>query len=162
MHRRFFLSSLTALAVAGCTTPGSVRLAPNTTLIVVRHSDRDGENLNAKGLERSRALVAALEGDPLDAIYSPSIQRNLDTAAPLSDARGLPIERRPQENPAPRLAREAVGRSVIWIGNKGNIQSIWDSFSLPQPAPLDYGDLFIARADANGRVTVERRRFGPE
>ncbi|WP_233140005.1 histidine phosphatase family protein [Marivita geojedonensis] len=136
-------------------------MARNTTLIVTRHGDRDGEVLSLKGQQRALALVSALQGMALDAIYSPGIKRNLDTAAPLSNARGLPIERRTQENPAPRLAQEAAGRSVIWIGNKGNIQNIWDSFALLEPAPLEYGDLHIVRVDANGRVTVERRRFGP-
>lgn len=162
MYRRSFLTFLAGFLVAGCTAPKFVRLAPNTTLIVVRHGDRDGEDLNLKGQQRALALVSALEGISLDAIFSPGIKRNLDTAMPLSNARGLPTERRPQENPAPRLAKEAAGRSVIWIGNKGNIQSIWDSLALPEPAPLEYGDLHIVQTNAKGRLTVERRRFGPD
>lgn len=162
MHRRFFLASVLATALAACANPGQVRLAPGSTLYVVRHGDRDGENLNAKGKDRARALVTALDGLPLDAIFSPGLQRNLDTAAPLSAARGLPIERLAQESPAAKLAQAGGGRATIWIGNKGNIQSIWDALSLPDPAPLEYGDLHIIGADNAGRLTVERRRFGPE
>ncbi len=160
MQRRCFLTVGMAALVAGCAARGPVRMPPGTTLIVVRHGERHGEDLNDAGRVRARDLVTALKGIPLDRIYSPGIQRNLDTAAPLSAARGLPITRRPQENPAPVLMRESASQTVVWIGNKGNIAAIWDTLSLPEPAPLNYGDLHIVRSDAKGRVTVERRRFG--
>ncbi len=162
MHRRHFLT-LVPLSLAACAVaPGALALAPNSTLIVTRHADRDGEDLSATGRQRARDLVQAVEGFDIAAIYSPGIQRNLDTAAPLSAARGLPVERRPQEAPTAALVREGAGRTVIWIGNKGNIATIWEDLRLSGPAPLDYGDLFILRSDAAGAVTVERRRYGPE
>lgn len=157
--------SAVALGLAGCTggAPGNaqVRLAPGSTLIVVRHGDRTESDLNAKGRARAAALPAALEGIALDAIYSPGLQRNLDTARPLATARNLPITRVGQERPAPTLASLGAGKSAIWIGNKGNLQSIWDDLGLDGAPPLDYGDLFIVRADASGRLSVERRRWGP-
>ena len=57
-----------------------------TTLIVLRHTDRQGleGDLSKKGRARAEALVLALRDFEIDAIYSPGIQRNLDTAAPLS------------------------------------------------------------------------------
>ncbi|SMX27458.1 hypothetical protein TRP8649_01563 [Pelagimonas phthalicica] len=161
MLRRAFILSLVAFTSACAVPNGQLALAPNSTLIVVRHSDRDGENLNAKGIERSKALVKALDGMPLDAIYSPGIKRNLDTAAPLSKARALPVQRQAQENPTPALVSASAGQTVIWIGNKGNIAAIWEDLRLSDPAPLDYGDLHIIRSDSAGAVTIERRRFGP-
>lgn len=161
MNRRHFLY-LGLAGLSACTGSGPVTLAPNTTLVVVRHTDRIGDDLSDLGRARARALVPALADVPLDAIYSPGIQRNLDTAAPLSAARDLPVTRRAGENAAPGLARDSAGRSVIWIGNKGNITPIWANLQLPGPAPLDYGDLHIVRVDAAGQVTVERRRFDPE
>ncbi len=162
MLRRVFLMVGAATLVAGCVSGSrNLALAPGSTLIVVRHSDRDGENLSDLGHRRSRALVRALEGFDIAAIHAPGIQRNLDTAAPLSEARQLPVERIPQEAPTGPLVARGAGRTVIWIGNKGNIRTIWDDLNLPEPAPLDYGDLHIIRADADGRVSVERRRFEP-
>ncbi|MGR3375502.1 histidine phosphatase family protein [Salipiger abyssi] len=155
------LGLVSAALLVGCATGGPVRLAADTTLYVTRHGDRSGadELLNDRGQARALALVAALEGEPLDAIYSPGIQRNLDTAAPLAQARGLAIERRPQEAPTARLASEAAGRAAIWVGNKGNIAEIWEVLGLPEPAPLEYGDLAVVRTDAQGRVSVARRRY---
>ena len=94
MLRRHFLTLSASGLLAACAAgPRQLKLAPGSTLIVVRHGDRDGEDLNAKGRERARALVTALDGMDLHGIYSPGIPRNLDTAAPLSAARNLPVNR---------------------------------------------------------------------
>ena len=149
-------------AFAACASPGQVAVPQGTTLIILRHADRDGEDLNAKGIARAEALVTALKGIRIDAIYSPGIKRNLDTAAPLAAARGLEVKRIPAENPAARLMAENPGKTVVWIGNKGNLQSIWDAIAAPEPAPLAYGDLFFVTRARVGSPIVERRRFGPE
>ncbi|MFW2543851.1 histidine phosphatase family protein [Primorskyibacter sp. 2E107] len=159
MRRRHFLTLATASLLAGCATGGIRALAPNSTIIVTRHAERTGADLNDAGRARARKLVNVLDGIEIDAIHSPGIQRNMDTAAPLLAARGLPLERIAQEDPTPRLIRSAAGRTVVWVGNKGNIQTIWDDLALPAPAPLDYGDMFIIRSDAMGRVSVERRLY---
>lgn len=162
MIRRIVLLSL-LMALASCAfVPGDLALGPNSTLIVTRHADRTGPDLNDRGKARANALIEAVADLGVQHIYSPGIQRNLDTAAPLSQALNLPIKRLPQESPTPGLVERGAGTVVIWIGNKGNIATIWEDLGLSEPAPLDYGDLHVIRADAQGRVTVERRRYGPE
>ena len=161
MHRRTFLIAATALLGACTAERGPMTLAPNATLIVTRHGDRTGEDLSKRGRARARALVNALDGMELTAIFSPGIQRNLDTAAPLAQARNLPVHRLSQEAPTAALARAAAAGPVIWIGNKGNIVTIWEDLALPPPPPLDYGDLHIIRSDSAGRITIERRVYGP-
>ena len=125
-------------------------MPPGATLIVTRHADRAGENLTSTGRARALALVQALESVPLGAIHAPVITRNLDTAAPLSAARGLPVKRIPANFPTARLVRSASRAPALWIGNKGNIRTIREDLSLPAPIPLDYGDLAIIRSDAMG------------
>ena len=159
LSRRALLGLIVLLAA--CASPGQVAFPPDTTLIILRHADRTGEDLNDKGIARAQALVQALDGIPIDAIYSPGIQRNLDTAAPLAAARGLEIKRIPAENPAARLLSEGAGKTIVWVGNKGNLQSIWDSIAAPEPPPLEYGDLFIVTKARVGSPLVERRRHGP-
>ncbi|WP_136440825.1 histidine phosphatase family protein [Pacificoceanicola onchidii] len=159
MRRRHFLALSSATLLAACATGGGGSLAPNSTIIITRHAERSGEDLNDAGRARAQLLVSVLADTPLDAIHSPGIQRNLDTAAPLLAARGLEIERIAQENPTPRLTRSAAGRTVIWVGNKGNIAQIWEDLALPGNAPLEYGDLVFIRSDAAGNVTVERQTY---
>ncbi len=156
-----FLILLIFFGLAACATPGQVAMPEGTKLIILRHADRTDENLNEKGIARAKALVGALDGIPVDAIYSPGIQRNLDTAAPLAIARGLEITRIPAEDPAARLLAGNAGKTIVWIGNKGNLQSIWDAIAAPEPAPLQYGDLFFVTRARVGSPLVERRHFGP-
>ena len=161
LHRRHFLSLTAATALAGCAPPGHVAFPPDTKLIILRHGDRDNENLSDKGRARAQALVSALDGIPIDAIYSPGIKRNLDTAAPLAKARRLEVQRIPTENPAARLLSESAGKTVVWVGNKGNLKSIWDAISAPEPPPLEYGDLYFVERARVGSPLVTRTRFGP-
>lgn len=163
MFRRHLLLTAPAAFVLGACTGGPLGLAmaPNSVLIVTRHADREGDDLTAKGRQRARALVDALDGMPLDAIYAPGIKRNFDTAAPLAAARGFAVHRIPQEAPTAALMQAGAGKSVIWIGNKGNIATIWKDLGLSDPAPLAYGDLHILRSDSDGKLTLDRRRYGP-
>lgn len=147
--------------VAACAAPGQVDVPPGTTLIILRHADRTGEDLTETGVARAAALVPALAGLPIDAIYAPGIKRNLETAAPLAHARGLEVQRLPAENPAAQLMAAGSGKTIVWVGNKGNLQAIWDSLAAPEPPPLDYGDLFIVTRARVGSPLVERRSVMP-
>jgi len=160
--RRTFLTLSAAAALTACASDSHVPVPANTTLIILRHADRDGEDLSAKGIERAEALVAVLKGTHIDAIYSPGIQRNLDTAAPLAKARGITIQRIPAENPAAKIMAEGAGKTVVWVGNKGNLNSIWDALHAPGEPPLNYGDLFTVTRARIGSPLVTRARFGPE
>ena len=114
--------------------------------------------MNQLGRARAQALVAALEGTAIDAIFAPDIQRNLDTAAPLAQARGIEVQTLPALDPAPDLMARGAGQTIVWVGNKDNLQSIWDRLALPGPPPLEYGDLFIVEKAPIGPARVLRRR----
>lgn len=159
--RRRILAFVFFAALVSCASPDRVAIPDRTTLIILRHGDRDTEELNEKGRARAAALVPALAGVPVDAIYSPGIKRNLDTAGPLAKDRGLTVQRIPAENPAARLMAEGAGKTIVWVGNKGNIASIWQALGAPEPAPLNYGDLFFVTPAKFGSPRVTRTYFGP-
>lgn len=158
--RRRFLGALAAAPLAACTT-GSVRPSARTTVILVRHSDRAGDVLNTLGHARSEALPGALASYNLDAIYSPDIFRNLQTAAPLSKATGLPVTIITKEEAAARMTRDHPGGTVIWIGNKGNLRTIWEELGGTGPAPQDYGEIGVIELQSLGRRAVTRLRVDP-
>ncbi|HLE15652.1 MAG TPA: alpha-ribazole phosphatase [Anaerolineales bacterium] len=73
-----------------------------TRLILIRHGETDWNTtgrwqgqtdvpLNERGRQQARQLVADLAGMQIDAIYSSDLGRARDTAAPLSQAAGLPV-----------------------------------------------------------------------
>lgn len=51
-----------------------------------------GAPLDELGQEQAQDLVAALEDEPIDAIYASTLTRAQETAAPLAKARGLEVQ----------------------------------------------------------------------
>ena len=137
MKRREFLAAGAGFAavgaIVGC-TDGSGRtvvIPRGARLIILRHADREGDHLTALGRQRAKALVGALKNEKIDAIYYPGIRRNYETAAPLAEARDVPMHRITEEHPAARLMQVGAGRSIVWVGNKGNLHSIWKDLGAP-------------------------------
>lgn len=161
MKRRIFLALTGAGILTACARPGVAKLAPGTTLIILRHGDRSGPDLNATGRARADALVGAMDGIEIDAIYAPSVQRNLDTAQPLATNRNLPIDRLPANGMATQLITRSAGKTVVWVGNKGNLREIWEALGAGGEPPLNYGDLHIVTTDKLGGLHIDRRHHGP-
>ena len=162
MHRRHFLAASALATLAACTTREPTQ---TTRIIVIRHGDRDGNNvpsLSELGLARMANLDAAIADIPLDAIYIPDLLRNRQSAAALAAARGIEPTIVPTSlGIAERLLHDAEGRSVIWIGNKSNINDIWTDLDLPGRPPLEYGEIGIIEQSFLGRFDVSSRFVSP-
>jgi probable phosphoglycerate mutase len=75
-----------------------------TMLLLIRHGENEytkkgrlagwtpGVHLNETGQKQARALAARLGKAPLKAIYASPLERVLQTAAPLAEARGLKVQ----------------------------------------------------------------------
>lgn len=159
MNRRTLLAGLASTSVltaCGGLAPGANR----GTLIVVRHTERTGENLNAEGIARAAALPAALSDMPIDGIYAPDRQRNIDTATPLAEARGLDVQIIPAVDIALTMFKRQPGGTLVWVGNKDNITELWDEIGPTGNAPIHYGELFVVTMNGLSAGRVERRHFG--
>ncbi len=78
-----------------------------TTFLLIRHGLTDavgqlmtghepGVHLNATGRDQAAALPGRLNHVPLAAIYASPLERTRETAQPVADARGLPIQVEPR------------------------------------------------------------------
>lgn len=164
-RRHFLFASVSLAALAGCADTGAALRGPmkkDITLIALRHADRDAgsEELNSDGIARAAALPAALADYPIDAIYSPGFQRNLDTAAPLSKARNVPVQNIPANSIASVLAQSPDKSSVVWIGNKENLKELWVKTGAPGEPPLEYGQLFVVQFYTDRPAWVSQLQFG--
>ncbi|MGZ2256139.1 histidine phosphatase family protein [Roseobacter sp. A03A-229] len=161
MDRRLVcLGLLSAAGLAAC-APAGIRPDARTTIILVRHADRAGEVLNAQGEARAANLSDALSAYDLDAIYSPDILRNLQTAAPLSQARDLPVTIIAKERAGAQMSRAYPDGTVIWIGNKGNLRTIWEELGAPGDAPQEYGEIGVITLQPGGPPQVTRLQVLP-
>lgn len=78
-----------------------------TTLLLIRHGENDylkknilpgripGVHLNDEGRQQAEVLAAALKDLPIAAIYSSPLERAVETASPLAQAKGLEIQVEP-------------------------------------------------------------------
>lgn len=156
--------------VAGCAA-STLRCRPGTTttVILLRHADRDASTeLNAQGRERAQALVGAVSGLGITAIYSPDLSRNLDTVRPLAARLGIDITLTPRlslftaKDIATEILSKHAGGVVVYVGNaSGNLQAVYHLLGGVGKAPEEYGDLSILTVPDQGQVKVDQRRFGP-
>lgn len=183
------LAALVAFAVigvlAGCpfTALTPIPAAPggaNTTLILVRHAERDpglDPPLNAEGQARALVLGEVLSEQGVTAIFSPDLLRNRQTAQAVSDRTGVPITLYSPTSFVDTTAfatqvladiRERhAGGSVLFVGNIGS--------AIPTPGILDelyrllggtgrkpnrYQDMYIAVIPADGPTRFIKTIYG--
>ena len=159
---------IAAALLAGCASNTVVTSSSGTTstLILLRHAERtmlsteQSTELSDKGRARAAALPAALEGMHIEAIYSPHLSRNLETVAPLAKQRGLTVKVIGVSQIAARLISENPGKTVLWVGNKDNLDNIYEDVGGEGPPPIVYGDLFIVRVADKGPAQVTKLRYG--
>jgi broad specificity phosphatase PhoE len=127
------------------------RCGPETTLLVVRHADRDGnaDALNAAGVARAQELVHAAEKAGLAAIYRSDTIRARDTAEPLASALGLtPIEYVAGDTGplVDEIFATHRGQTVLVVGHSNTVPDIIEAAggpALPDIDDLEFDNLFV-------------------
>ncbi len=151
---------------AGSEVPS--KLGTTTTVILIRHAERDNFfNITAQGRERAKALVDAVSDMGITAIYSPDLERNIDTVKPLANHLGIDI------NLMPRISKPMVnkiindiltkhmGEVVLLVGNgSGNLRALHQRMGGTGDGPYQYGDLYIYSISEKRPVKVVKSRYG--
>jgi hypothetical protein len=165
---RLLISCITVALIvvtAGCAIVTHSEPGTTTTIILTRHGDRDplAEELNDKGRLRAAALVEAVAGMNITAIYSPDLKRNLDTAQPLAKHLGIKVQvlGTSKNEVTTTILTRHPGETVIWIGNSGNLKGIYSLLRGKGAPPITYGDLYIVEVKDSGDPVVTKKRYGP-
>ncbi len=165
--RRLALILIAFTIITGCATVKHSPPGTATTIVLTRHGDRDmfSDALNATGLQRAQALVEAVSGLNITAIYHPDLNRNKQTAQPLAQHLGITpqvVNSQPNmDQLTPQFLNQYAGQTIIWIGNKHNLQRIYSILGAEGAAPTSYGDLYIVNVRASGAPEVIKKRYGP-
>lgn len=161
-----FAGILLGLLMVGCATKPQLSADVSSSVIMLRHAERTQitKELTEAGRERAAALPEALKDLPIAAIYSPNLTRNIDTAMPLSQKLGIDItlieEGVSWQEVAKRLVSEHPGKSVLWVGNRGNLIQLYSLLGGRGEPPLEYGEIVILRVSGSQPTEEERRHFG--
>ena len=168
---RFFLMTffimLLVCGVNGKDAAADAESETTTTIILIRHAERDNFFiLTDDGHKRAKALVDAVGDREIKAIYSPDLERNLDTVKPLANHLGLDITLTPRIQGAvidqivkDILARH-TGETALIIGNgSSHLRALHNRLGGTGEGPHQYGELFIYDIPAHGPVKVIKSRY---
>lgn len=166
----FAICLLTGSLGAGATTDNGVHSRPGTTttIILTRHAERTQVTkvLTEKGQQRARDLVGAVADLEVAAIYSPDLERNLDTVRPLAKHLGIEISVQPASSTplvdqiVDDMLERHAGKTVLWVGNVANLRAMYWRLGGDGEGPIGYGDLFIVTLPDTGPASIEKRRYG--
>ncbi len=149
--------------------------ANSTTVIVIRHAEKDTVNpadpaLSAAGQARA-AQLARMFGEPkafgrLDAIYVSATLRSRSTAAPLAERLGISPTVAGAEDPkglARRVLRENRGKRVMVIGHVDTVPGIVAALSgrsnIPPIDDQDFATIYVVTVPRIGRANLLRLRY---
>jgi broad specificity phosphatase PhoE len=144
-----------------------LRCGEATTLVLVRHADRDGSRdaLTAEGVLRSKALLHAVEKLGLAAVFHSDTVRARDTAAPLANALALPTREHPAADVAGLLRdifEQHRGQRVLVVGHGNTVPQIIAAAGGPELSDIahdEFDNLFVLTACRCGRRRSELSRL---
>ena len=148
-----------------------------TTMIFVRHAEKalmpiDDPGLSAEGQARAaelaRQLVDADVVAGIDAIYSTPYRRTMETAEPIAEALGLPINSYSpdddDETVLDNMQRAHKGKIILVVGHSntipGLIAELGASKKVPPIAENEYDNLYLISIPWFGKTKTIRLRYG--
>lgn len=128
----YFVVLLGAVLTVGCQGHGGV--------YVVRHADRDGHHDRLKdpeGIARADTLADRLDDVEISAIYSTSLSRTRNTAQPLADRLGLPVQTYSSVSAiVSHIKAHHLEELVLVVGHSNTVPQIVTGLGAELPANL--------------------------
>ncbi len=147
-----------------------------TTVIFVRHAEKmaipeDDPGLSPAGERRvaelTRQLVDADVVAGIDAVYSTPFRRTEETARPIAEALGLPLNTYdPADTEAimEHVVREHKGKIILVVGHSNTLPALIGNMGaskkVPEIAENEYDNLYIVSIPWFGKTKTIRLRYG--
>lgn len=147
-----------------------------TTVIFVRHAEKalvpDGDpGLTPAGqgrvAELTRQLVDADVVAGVDAVYSTPFRRTEETARPVAEALGLPLNSYdPSDTEAimERIVKEHKGKIILVVGHSNTVPvligNMGASKKVPEIVEAEYDNIYIISIPWFGKTKTIRLRYG--
>ena len=147
-----------------------------TTVIFVRHAEKAVTPENDPGLspagrqrvaELARQLVDADVVAGVDAVYSTPFRRTAETAQPVADALGLPVntyDAADTEAIMEFIVKEHKGKIVLVVGHSNTLPALIGNMGaskkVPEIAEDEYDNIYIVSIPWFGKTKTIRMRYG--
>jgi len=168
-----FFGVLTLLGVGGgCASVGERECeCACAQVYVVRHAEKesgvDDPGLTPAGVARAEALAGVCARAGVVAVYTTEYRRTRETGAPAAARVGTVVDASfpagEEERLAAHVRRAHVGERVLVVGHSNTVGRVVAGLGAGRPADLgegEYDRLFVVTLHADGRATLERRRYG--
>jgi broad specificity phosphatase PhoE len=139
------LALIVILIAAGCSP--SRRPTNMTTVLLLRHAERDNGSLNEDGLERANELAHVVRKAGVTAIYTTDTERTRQTVQPLADLLNLDPLIYQVGSPdqieefAARVRRDQRGKTALVVSHNPTVPLIIDTLG-GDPASCSIGDAY--------------------
>ncbi len=162
------ISVYPCLMAIGCDTSEPRGRYNPTTIIMVRHAEKATGStdppLATEGRKRAKELVFMLEDVPLDAIYSTSFKRTLETAQAVSDDKGLDTVVYDADVPLDlfsEILETYPGGSVLIIGHSNSIPAMANLLADSKDFSLcgTYDHMLVASVFKIGKAKVTTLKY---
>ena len=147
-----------------------------TTVIFVRHAEKaltpEGDpGLSPAGQRRvaelTRQLVDADVVAGVDAVYSTPFRRTEETARPVAEALGLPLnsyDAADTEAIMERIVREHKGKIILVVGHSNTVPALIGNMGASKKVPeineAEYDNIYIVSIPWFGKTKTIRLRYG--
>jgi broad specificity phosphatase PhoE len=149
-----------------------------TTVIFVRHAEKaalpaDNPVLSEAGQRRAAELARQLvdadvvSGVGVDAVYSTSYRRAVETAKPVADALDLPVlmyDAGDTEVIIDAIVKEYKGKIILVVGHSNTvpemIANMGASKNVPEIAEDEYDNMYLVTIPWFGKTKTIRLRYG--
>ena len=145
---------------------------PLTTVILVRHAEKNIEpnnpdpDLSPAGQLRAQELVRVLGAAGVNAIYGTQYKRTQQTARPLADRLGLPvniIDAKKTQDLVNSIRTTNRGQTVFVAGHSNSVPEIITALgggSFPEIPDSEYDNMFIVTIYKSGSAKVTKIKYG--
>lgn len=144
-----------------------------TVVFIIRHAEADSSAdpdppLSRQGRERASRLADLLahgqQAQRIDAIFASEYRRARQSATPLSEALGLPVNLVPSpiwDELARRIKQEHRGESVLVVGNANTVPQLIEALSGEEVSlnEADYDTMFIIFMPRISKTRLVRARY---
>jgi len=147
-----------------------------TTVVFVRHAEKMTMPENDPGLspagerrvaELTRQLVDADVVAGIDAVYATPFRRTEETARPVAEALGLPLnsyDAADTDAIMERIVRDHKGKIVLVVGHSNTLPALIGNMgaskNVPDIAENEYDNIYIVSIPWFGKTKTIRLRFG--
>jgi broad specificity phosphatase PhoE len=149
-----------------------------TTVIFVRHAEKatlptEDPGLSEAGQQRAAELARQLvdadvvPGVGVDAVYSTSYRRSVETAKPVADALDLPVLMYDASDTAAiieAIVKEYKGKIILVVGHSNTvpemIANMGASKNVPEISEDEYDNIYLVTIPWFGKTKTIRLRYG--